>query len=53
MIFDDNRAPKVKYWVEESQEILKLLKDNLQVAQNQKKNMQITIERKGKFRLMM
>ena len=29
MIFGDSRAPKDKYWVEESQEILKLLKDNL------------------------
>ena len=36
MIFGDSRAPKDKYWVEESQEILKLLKDNLQVAQNQR-----------------
>ena len=34
MIFGDGRAPKSKHWVEESQEILKLLKDNLQVAQN-------------------
>ena len=37
MIFGDSRAPKAKYWVEESREILKLLKDNLQVAQNQQK----------------
>ena len=37
MIFGDSRAPKAKGWVEESQEILKLLKDNLQVAQNQQK----------------
>ena len=37
MIFCDSRAPKAKYWVEESQEILKLLKDNLQVVQNQQK----------------
>ena len=37
MIFDDSRAPKYKGWVEESQEILNLLKDNLQVAQNQQK----------------
>ena len=37
MIFGDSRAPKSKYWVEESQEILKLLKDNLQVSQNQQK----------------
>ena len=35
MIFGYSRAPKTKYWVEESQEILNLLKNNLQVAQNQ------------------
>ena len=35
MIFGDGRSPKSKYWVEESQEILKLLKDNLQVIENQ------------------
>ena len=28
-IFGDSRAPKDKDWVEESQEILKALKDNL------------------------
>ena len=37
MIFFDSIDPKSKDWVEESQEILKLLKDNLQVAQNQQK----------------
>ena len=37
MVFGDSRAPKYKYWLEESQEILKLLKDNSQVAQNQQK----------------
>ena len=37
IIFGDSRAPKSKYLVGESQEILKLLKDNLQVAQNQQK----------------
>ena len=37
MIFGYIRAPKAKYWVEQSQEILKLLKDNLSVAQNQQK----------------
>ena len=37
MIFGDSRAPKYKYWVEESQEILNLLKDNLQVTQNKQK----------------
>ena len=29
MIFGDSRAPIAKYWVEESQEILNLLKNNL------------------------
>ena len=37
MIFCDSTDPKYKYWVEESQEILNLLKGNLQVAQNQQK----------------
>ena len=37
MIFGYIRAPKAKYWVEESQEILNLLKDNLQVTQSQQK----------------
>ena len=37
MIFGDSRAPKAKDWVGESQEILKLLKNNLQVAHNQQK----------------
>ena len=37
MVFGYSRAPKAKYWVEESQEILNLLKHNLQGAQNQKK----------------
>ena len=37
MIFGDSRAPKAKYWVEESQESLKLLKYNLQVARNKQK----------------
>ena len=36
-IFGDSRAPKSKDWIEESQEILKVLRDNLQVAQNQQK----------------
>ena len=36
-IFGDSRAPKAKDWIEESQEILKVLRDNLQVAQNQQK----------------
>ena len=52
MIFGDSRAPKTKYWVEESQVILNILKDNLQVAQNQQNNMQIDIEKKRNFRLM-
>ena len=37
IIFGDSRAPKSKYWVEESKEIFNILKDNLQVSQNQQK----------------
>ena len=37
-IFGDIRAPKDKDWIEESQEILKFLRGNLQVAQNQQKH---------------
>jgi hypothetical protein len=33
--FGDNRAPKAKDWIQESQDILKALKDNLQMTQNQ------------------
>ena len=29
LAFGDNRAPKAKDWVQESQDILKTLKDNL------------------------
>ena len=36
-IFGDSIAPNSKDWIEESQEILKVLKDNLQVSQNQQK----------------
>jgi hypothetical protein len=32
LVFGDNRAPKAKDWIQESQDILKALKDNLQVA---------------------
>jgi hypothetical protein len=37
LAFGDNRAPKAKDWIQESQDILKALKDNLQMAQNQQK----------------
>ena len=37
LIFGDSRAPKAKDWIQESQDILKVLKDNLQMAQNQQK----------------
>ena len=37
MVFGDSRAPKAKDWIQESQDILKILKDNLQTAQNQQK----------------
>jgi hypothetical protein len=36
-IFGDNRFPRTKDWVEESQRILKSAKENLQSAQNQQK----------------
>jgi hypothetical protein len=32
LAFGDNRAPKAKDWIQESQDILKALKDNLQIA---------------------
>lgn len=35
MVFGDSQAPKAKVWIQESQDILKILKDNLQMAQNQ------------------
>jgi hypothetical protein len=37
LVFGDNRAPKAKDWIAESQDILKVLKENLQVAQNRQK----------------
>jgi hypothetical protein len=35
--FGDVWAPKAKYWIQESQDILRTLKDNQQLAQNQQK----------------
>jgi hypothetical protein len=37
LVFEESRAPKAKDWIRESQEILKLLKENLQTAQNRQK----------------
>ena len=37
LIFGDSRAPKAKDWIQESQDILKALKDNLRTTQNQQK----------------
>ena len=37
MDFGDSRAPKAKDWVQDSQDILKVLKENLQATQNQQK----------------
>jgi hypothetical protein len=37
LVFGDNRAPRAKDWIQESQNILKALKDNLQTTQNQQK----------------
>jgi hypothetical protein len=36
-VFGDNRAPGAKDWIEESQKILKTVKENLQIAHNQQK----------------
>ena len=35
LAFGDNRAPKAKDWIQDSQDILKILKENLQTTQNQ------------------
>ena len=32
LAFGDSRAPKEKYWVHDSQDILKVLKENLQTT---------------------
>jgi hypothetical protein len=37
IVFGDSRAPIAKEWIQESQDILKELKDHLQKAQNQQK----------------
>jgi hypothetical protein len=37
LVFGERRAPKAKDWIIDSQEILKLLKENLQMTQNQQK----------------
>ena len=37
LIFGNRRAPKAKDWIQESQDILKALKDNLQTTHNQHK----------------
>jgi hypothetical protein len=37
LVFGESRAPRAKDWIIESQEILKLLKENLQMVQNQQK----------------
>ena len=34
LAFEDSRAPKVKDWIQDNQDILKILKENLQTAQN-------------------
>ena len=36
-IFGDSRAPKAKEWIQEGQYILKILRENIQDAQNQQK----------------
>eukprot|EP00253_Pinus_taeda_P036719 PITA_36719 len=36
-MFGDSKAPRAKIWIQESQDILRALKDNMATAQNQKK----------------
>ena len=42
--FGDSRALMVQDWIQQSQDILRELKDHLQRAQNHKRSKQITIE---------
>ena len=35
IVFGDNRGPKARDWIQESQDILKALKDNLLTTQNE------------------
>eukprot|EP00253_Pinus_taeda_P027402 PITA_27402 len=37
VMFGDSRAPRAKIWIQESQDILRALKDNMATAQNQQK----------------
>eukprot|EP00253_Pinus_taeda_P034977 PITA_34977 len=37
MMFGDSKAPRAKIWIQESQDILRVLKDNMATAQNQQK----------------
>ena len=37
LAFGDSRAPKAKDWIQDNKDILKILKENLQIAQNQQK----------------
>ena len=37
LIFGDCKTQKAKYWLQDNQDILRALKDNLQMAQNQQK----------------
>ena len=35
VVFGDNRAPKARDWIQDSQDILRALKENMRVAQDQ------------------
>eukprot|EP00253_Pinus_taeda_P005105 PITA_05105 len=37
VMFGDSKAPRAKIWIQESQDILRALKDNMATAQNQQK----------------
>eukprot|EP00253_Pinus_taeda_P024312 PITA_24312 len=36
-MFGDNKVPRAKIWIQESQDILRALKDNMAITQNQQK----------------
>ena len=37
VMFGDSKVPRAKIWIQESQDILRALKDNMATAQNQQK----------------
>ena len=50
LVFGDYKAQKAKYWLQDNQDILKALKNNLQMAHNQQKNLQISTKQTKSFK---